>query len=76
MIVDEPSLGLAPELTDELYDVIASIAASGTTVVLADQYEDRVVRIASVIYQLELGEVAFAGEASELVTGSTPAEER
>ena len=42
--------------------VVGQIAASGVTVVLADQYEDRVVALASVVYRLERGEVTFAGE--------------
>jgi branched-chain amino acid transport system ATP-binding protein len=66
VIVDEPSLGLAPALTDELYRVIGQIAAGGVTVVLADQYEDRVVALASVVYRLERGEVTFAGEPAEM----------
>jgi branched-chain amino acid transport system ATP-binding protein len=65
VIVDEPSLGLAPALTDELYQVVGDIAATGVTVVLADQYEDRVLALASVVYRLERGEVTFAGEPAE-----------
>jgi branched-chain amino acid transport system ATP-binding protein len=66
VIIDEPSLGLAPPLTDELYRVVAHIAASGVTVVLADQYEDRVLALSSVGYRLERGEIAFAGQPVEL----------
>ena len=66
VIIDEPSLGLAPALTDELYRVVGRIAESGVTVVLADQHEDRVVALASVVYRLERGEVSFAGEPAEL----------
>ncbi|HEX4017036.1 MAG TPA: ABC transporter ATP-binding protein [Frankiaceae bacterium] len=66
VIVDEPSLGLAPALTDELYEVVGRIAATGVTVVLADQYEDRVLALAAVVYRLERGEVSFAGEPAEL----------
>ena len=78
VVIDEPSLGLAPALTDEIYQVVGRIAASGVTVVLADQYEDRVLELAAVVYRLERGEVSFAGEPVELrrlneVTGSTPA---
>ena len=65
VVVDEPSLGLAPALTDEIYDVVGRIAKTGVTVVLADQYEDRVLALASVAYRLERGEVSFAGEPSE-----------
>ena len=81
VVIDEPSLGLAPALTDEIYEVVGRIAASGVTVVLADQYEDRVLKLASVVYRLERGEVTFAGEPGELqrlneATASTPAAER
>ncbi len=72
VIVDEPSLGLAPALTDRLYGVVRQIAAGGVTVVLADQYEDRVLELAAEVYRLERGEVTFAGEAAELRV-STPA---
>ncbi len=72
VVIDEPSLGLAAALTGELYRVIGQIAATGVTVVLADQYEDRVLELAAVVYQLERGEVTFAGEPAEL-TGSTRA---
>jgi branched-chain amino acid transport system ATP-binding protein len=69
VIVDEPSLGLAPALTDRLYEVVAQIAARGITVILADQYEDRVLALAAVVYRLERGEVTFVGEPSELASG-------
>ena len=65
VVVDEPSLGLAPALTDELYEVVRRIAATGVTVVLADQYEDRVLALAAVVYRLDRGEVSFAGEPAE-----------
>jgi branched-chain amino acid transport system ATP-binding protein len=65
VVVDEPSLGLAPALTDELYEVVRRIAATGVTVVLADQYEDRVLGLAAVVYRLDRGEVTFAGEPAE-----------
>jgi branched-chain amino acid transport system ATP-binding protein len=71
VVIDEPSLGLAPALTDEIYAVVGRIAASGVTVVLADQYEDRVVALASVVYRLERGEVTFAGEPAELTSTSS-----
>ena len=70
VVIDEPSLGLAPALTDQLYDVIRQIADSGVTVVLADQYEDRVVDLAAVVYRLERGEIAFAGEPAELTSAT------
>jgi branched-chain amino acid transport system ATP-binding protein len=73
VVVDEPSLGLAPALTDELYEVVGRIAARGVTVVLADQFEDRVEALSSVVYRLERGEVTFAGEPSEPAASALPA---
>jgi branched-chain amino acid transport system ATP-binding protein len=70
LLADEPSLGLSATLTAQIYDVIASVAATGVTVVVADQYVERIQAMAAVIYRLEHGEVAFAGEPSELATGA------
>lgn len=66
LLADEPSLGLSATLTAQIYDVIASVAAAGVTVVVADQYVERISAMAAVVYRLEHGEVAFAGEASEI----------
>jgi branched-chain amino acid transport system ATP-binding protein len=66
LLADEPSLGLSAELTTLIYEVIGNVAASGVTVVVADQHVDRILTLAAVIYQLEHGEVAFAGEPAEL----------
>jgi branched-chain amino acid transport system ATP-binding protein len=67
LLADEPSLGLSAALTAQIYDVIASVAAAGVTVVVADQYVERIQAMAAVVYRLEHGEVAFAGEPAELV---------
>jgi branched-chain amino acid transport system ATP-binding protein len=66
LLADEPSLGLSAALTEQIYDVISGVAASGVTVVLADQHVDRILALAAVVYRLEHGEVAFAGEPAEL----------
>jgi len=66
LLADEPSLGLSANLTAQIYDVIARVAATGVTVVVADQYVERIQAMAAVVYRLEHGEVAFAGEPSEL----------
>jgi branched-chain amino acid transport system ATP-binding protein len=66
LLADEPSLGLSAELTAQIYDVIGAVAAAGVTVLVADQYVERILGMAAVIYRLEHGEVAFAGEPAEL----------
>ena len=66
LLLDEISLGLAPRVTRLLFDVVADLAKSGTTVVLVEQYLSDALRLADVVYVLSRGEVAFAGEPSEL----------
>jgi branched-chain amino acid transport system ATP-binding protein len=66
LLADEPSLGLSAALTAQIYDVIASVAEKGVTVLVADQHVERILALAAVVYRLEHGEVAFAGEPAEL----------
>lgn len=71
LLADEPSLGLSAALTNQIYEVIAGVAAAGVTVVVADQHVERILALASVVYVLEHGEVAFAGEPAELAPASS-----
>jgi branched-chain amino acid transport system ATP-binding protein len=66
LLLDEISLGLAPRVTRQLFDVVGELAGAGTTVVLVEQYLDDALRLADVVYVLARGEVAFAGEPAEL----------
>ena len=66
LLADEPSLGLSATLITQIYDVIADVASSGVTVVIADQHVERILALAAVVYRLEHGEVAFAGEPAEV----------
>jgi branched-chain amino acid transport system ATP-binding protein len=72
LLVDEISFGLAPRITRQLFDVVADLACSGTTVVLVDQYLSQVLRLAEVVYVLARGEVVFAGEPAELQGRTLP----
>jgi branched-chain amino acid transport system ATP-binding protein len=72
LLLDEISLGLAPRVTRRLFDVVAELARSGTTVVLVEQYLSDALRLAEVVYVLSRGEVAFAGEPSELADRALP----
>jgi branched-chain amino acid transport system ATP-binding protein len=65
LLLDELSSGLAPRVADQLFSVVAELAGS-CTVVLVEQYEDDALRLADVVYVLERGDVAFAGEPAEL----------
>ena len=66
LLLDEISLGLAPRVTRQLFDVVAELAAAGVTVVLVEQYLSDALRLADLVYVLSRGEVAFAGEPAEL----------
>lgn len=67
MLLDEPSMGLAPKIVDEVFGVIEQIRSSGTTVVLVEQNARRALRAADHGYVLASGEIAHQGPASDLL---------
>ncbi len=66
VLVDEPSLGLAPRIVDRIYEVLARFAARGISLVIVEQYVQRALALASTVYVLSRGEVIHTGQASEL----------
>lgn len=66
LLLDEPSLGLAPLLVQEIFQVIAKLRSEGTTVLLVEQNARAALRVADRGYVLERGRVALAGDASQL----------
>ena len=66
LLLDEPSLGLAPAIIDELFKVIAELRDSGITILLVDQMAALALTIADRGYVLELGKIVRAGSASGL----------
>ena len=67
MLMDEPSMGLAPKIVDEVFRVIEEIRVSGTTVVLVEQNARRALRAADHGYVLQSGEVVHSGPAAGLL---------
>ena len=67
LLLDEPSLGLAPLVVEGVMETIARIARDGTTVLLVEQNAHRALQIADRAYVLETGRVALAGPAAELL---------
>ena len=61
LIADELSLGLAPIITDDLYDVLERILASGTALLLVEQHVDRALALANEVIVLERGIVRHRG---------------
>ena len=66
LLLDEPSLGLAPLLVDRVFEAIAELRKEGTTILLAEQYVARTLEVADRVYSLSRGRVAFAGPAAAL----------
>lgn len=66
LLLDEPSLGLAPQITRRIFDTIVRINQSGTTVLLVEQNAHAALRISSRAYVLEVGEIRFSGTSEEL----------
>ena len=66
LLLDEPSMGLAPKLVDEVFAVISQIRDDGTTVLLVEQNAHRALAAADHGYVMETGEVVLSGPASAL----------
>ncbi|MFI5316544.1 MAG: ABC transporter ATP-binding protein [Myxococcota bacterium] len=66
LLLDEPSLGLAPLLVRQIFEIVREINAQGTTVVLVEQNAHQALRLAGRAYVLETGALALSGVASEL----------
>ena len=66
MLLDEPSMGLAPLLVKEIFSIIKEINASGTTILLVEQNAHMALSIAHQAYVLETGRITLAGTAKEL----------
>ena len=67
MLMDEPSMGLAPKIVDDVFRVIAEIRASGTTVILIEQNARRALRAADHGYVMQTGEIVQSGPAADLL---------
>ena len=66
MLLDEPSMGLAPVLVDEIFDKIVAINKKGTTVLLVEQNASEALEIADFAYVLEVGYTTISGPAKEI----------
>jgi branched-chain amino acid transport system ATP-binding protein len=67
LLLDEPSMGLAPILVDEIFYVITEINKTGTTILLVEQNAYKALGIASRAYILETGEMVKTGSAADLM---------
>ena len=66
MMLDEPSMGLAPILVDQIFDIIRELHKSGTTILLVEQNARKALQIADRAYVLETGSITLSGTGQEL----------
>ena len=67
MLLDEPSLGLAPKVTDHVYEKIAEINGKGTSMVIVEQNVRKVLDVADYAYVLSSGQTKFEGKSEALL---------
>lgn len=66
LLLDEPSMGLAPLLVKEIFSIIKTINEEGTTILLVEQNANMALSIADYAYVLETGRITLSGPAAEL----------
>lgn len=67
LLLDEPSMGLAPIFIQEIFDIIQDIQKQGTTVLLIEQNAKKALSIANRGYVLETGKIVLSGTGKELL---------
>ncbi|MBV1736005.1 MAG: ATP-binding cassette domain-containing protein, partial [Candidatus Desulforudis sp.] len=66
LLMDEPSMGLAPMLVREIFVIIKELHAAGTTILLVEQNARMALSIASRAYVLDTGKIVLSGDAAQL----------
>jgi len=66
LLMDEPSLGLAPKLVRQIFDLITAIRAAGTAILLVEQNARAALRVADTAHVMESGRIVLSGPAAEL----------
>ncbi len=71
MMLDEPSMGLAPVLVEDIFEIIHNLHEAGTTILLVEQNARMALSIADRAYVLETGNVTLSGDAKELMNNDS-----
>ena len=66
LMLDEPSMGLAPILVDQIFEIIKELHRNGTTILLVEQNARKALQIADRAYVLETGSIVLTGTGAEL----------
>ena len=67
LLLDEPSLGLSPIITDQVFDALQALNAAGLTILLVEQNANRALQVTKRAYLLEHGELAYQGNSVDLI---------
>ena len=67
LMLDEPSMGLAPILVEQIFDIIRALHKSGTTILLVEQNAQMALSVANRAYVLETGKISMSGDTQELL---------
>ena len=70
LLLDEPSLGLAPTIVDRIFEMIVALKESGLTILLVEQNASKALAIADRAYVMRLGEIAAEGSAAEIAAAT------
>ena len=70
-MLDEPSLGLAPLIVQQIFDIIREINKKGVTILLVEQNANMALKTADIAYVLETGEIVLQGSGKELLENPT-----
>ena len=66
LLLDEPSLGLAPTVVERIFDMIERLRDTGLTILLVEQNASMALEVADRAYVMRLGQIAASGSASEI----------
>jgi branched-chain amino acid transport system ATP-binding protein len=66
LLLDEISMGLAPQVVQQLFNAVAQLKEQGMTIVLVEQYLTYALQLADICYVMAKGRIAFLGEPAEL----------
>lgn len=67
LLLDEPSLGLAPQIVETIFEIIKKINAQGTTILLVEQNAFQALKVSHRAYVIETGEIVLSGSGAELL---------
>ena len=67
LMLDEPSMGLAPILVEQIFDIVRELHAAGTTILLVEQNAQAALSVADRAYVLETGRITLSGTGKELM---------